>query len=173
MATEDWREVAAAHDRDQFVRKYAHPFLLSLSGLVAPPPPPSTLRMSLDNTGMIDVMRAERRRRLTPADRSPAVLPIRKSQPTFPSMITLGRGRNNDIIVPDALVSKLHAVFRAEQDGAWTVADAGSSNGTKIGETLLPTRGAASPLRSGDEVTFGVQSFRFLSATALWVALRR
>jgi len=128
--------------------------------------------MSLDNTGMIDVMRAERRRRLTPADRSPAVLPIRKTQPTFPSMITLGRGRNNDIIVPDALVSKLHAYFRAT-DGTWSLSDAGSSNGTRVGETALVPRGPGNPVRSGDEVTFGVQSFRFLSATALWVALRR
>jgi hypothetical protein len=171
MASEDWRALAAAHDRDQFARKFEHPFLLSLSGLVAPPPPPSTLRLSLDNTGMIDVMRAERRRRLTPADRTPAVLPIRKSQPTFPSMITVGRGRTNDIIVPDALVSKMHAVFRAH-DGQWSLADVGSSNGTRVGELMLTPRGAAGPVRSGDEVTFGVQSFRFLSATALWVALR-
>jgi pSer/pThr/pTyr-binding forkhead associated (FHA) protein len=88
-------------------------------------------------------------------------------------MITVGRGRNNDIIVPDALVSKLHAVFRASGDGQWSLSDAGSSNGTKVGETALAPKGAPGNVRSGDEVTFGVQSFRFLSATALWVALRR
>jgi hypothetical protein len=169
MGHEDWRQLAAAHERDDFVARYRHPFLLSLSGLIAPPPPPSTLRLFHD-TDRLDVLRADRRRRITPADRAPAMLPVRKSQPTFPSMITVGRARNNDIVVPDAVVSKLHAFFRCV-DGQWFLADAGSSNGTRVGEIVLVPKGPPEPVRSGDQISFGAQSFRFLDSAALWVAL--
>jgi hypothetical protein len=172
MGSEDWRGLAASHGRDEFARAFRHPFLLSLSGLVAPPPPPSTLRLSEDTQALdtLNTLLAERRRRITPADRAPAVMPVRKAQPTFPSMITVGRARNNDIVVPDACVSKLHAFFRCV-DGVWTVSDAGSSNGTHVGDHALLPNGVSEPLRPGDEVRFGLQSFRFLDAAALWVAL--
>jgi hypothetical protein len=169
VAFEDWRAIAAVRSCHEFATAYQHPFLLSLSGLIASPPPPRTVR--LEESTQVAVLRADRRRRITPADREPAVLPVRKSQPTFASMITVGRARNNDIVVPDALVSKLHAVFRCN-NGQWALADAGSINGTRIGEMTLEPKGAPEPVHSGDEVSFGDQRFRFLDATTLWIALR-
>jgi hypothetical protein len=169
MGLEDWRELAASHSCHEFAVAYPHPFLLSLSGLVAAPPPPRTVR--LEETTQVAVLRAERRRRITPADREPAVLPVRKSQPTFASMITVGRARNNDIVVPDALVSKVHAFFKCS-DGQWSLVDAGSVNGTRVGGVTLTPRSAPEPVRPGDEIAFGEQSFRFLDATTLWIALR-
>ncbi len=172
MAHEDWRMLAETRSCEEFAGAYPHPFLLSLSGLVAPPPPPRTLRMDdVTHVAQVELIRAERRRRLTPADREPAVLPVRKQQPTFPSMITVGRARNNDIVVPDALVSKFHAFFRC-QDGQWSLEDAGSVNGTRVGSTTVAYKGPPGALRSGDHVWFGEQSFRFLDAPTLWVALR-
>jgi hypothetical protein len=169
MALEDWRALTATRSCHEFAVAYPHPFLLSLSGLVASPPPPRTIR--IEETTQVAEIRAERRRRITPADREPAVLPVRKSQPTFASMITVGRARNNDIVVPDALVSKVHAFFRCH-DGQWGLVDAGSINGTRIGSTTLAPRAAPEPLHPGDEIAFGEQTFRFLDATTLWIAMR-
>src|SRR3954466_1649933 len=46
----------------------------------------------------------------------PLVLPLRKVQSTFPSMITVGRTENNDLVIPDEQVSKFHAFFRVVGD---------------------------------------------------------
>jgi hypothetical protein len=155
--------------REQFAAAFPHPFLLALSALTLPPPPSPTLRL-FEDTCLLDTLRAERRRRMTPTDRAPAVLPVRKAQPTFPSMITVGRARNNDILLYDAVISKFHAWFGLV-DGTWTLSDAGSANGTRVnGQTLVP-KGPAVPLHSGDEIAFGHHSFRFLDAGGLWVAL--
>jgi hypothetical protein len=170
--TEDWQALTAAQGREEFVAAYAHPFLLALSGLDAPPPPARTIRMEGGPELMAAIL-AERRRLMTSgAQKGPTVLPVRKVQTTFPSMITVGRARNNDIVVPDALVSKFHAYFRQLEDGAWALADAGSANGTKVGEVVLLPKGAPERVRDGDKVTFGVSAFRFVDAAGLWAALR-
>ena len=62
----------------------------------------------------------------------PLVLPLRKVQSTFPSMITVGRTDNNDLVVPDEQVSKFHAFFRLVGDRV-ELSDAGSRNGTFVG----------------------------------------
>jgi len=169
MAREDWSALVASGSCQAFANAHPHPFLLSLSGLIAPPPPPRTVRR--EDTTQVAELRAVRRRRITPPDRKPAVLAVRKSQPTFSSMITVGRAGNNDIVVPDALVSKFHAVFRVS-DGKWGLVDLGSANGTRIGDTPLAPKGAPHPLRSGDLIAFADQSFRFLDAASLWSSLR-
>jgi DNA ligase (NAD+) len=49
----------------------------------------------------------------------------------FPDRITIGRTSNNDVVINDSSVSRLHAYVRREGD-KWVVADAGSKNGTKL-----------------------------------------
>ncbi|HEY2744705.1 MAG TPA: FHA domain-containing protein [Polyangia bacterium] len=171
--TEDWRALVAARGRDAFVAAYTHPFLLALSGLDAPPPPARTIRME-GGPELMNAIMAERRRLKTEsgAKVGPVVLPVRKVQSTFPSMITVGRARNNDVVVPDALVSKFHAFFRHLDDGEWGLADAGSANGTKIGDVELAPKGQPERVRSGDKIVFGgVSAFRFVDAAGLWAAL--
>ena len=168
-STEDWPALAAARGREEFAAAYPHPFLLALTGLDAPLPPARTVRME-GGPQLIAALMAERRR-MAAGEKFPPVLPVRKVQTTFPSMITVGRARNNDIVVPDALVSKFHAVFRVS-DGKWGLVDLGSANGTRIGDTALAPKGAPQPLRSGDLIAFADQSFRFLDAASLWSSLR-
>ncbi len=171
--TEDWRALVAARGREAFAATYAHPFLLAMSGLEAQPAPARTIRME-GGPELINAIMAERRRIKSEggAKAAPVVLPVRKVQTTFPSMITVGRARNNDIVVPDALVSKFHAFFRRLDDGDWGLADAGSANGTKLGELELPAKGQPERVRSGDKIVFGgVSAFRFLDAAGLWAAL--
>src|SRR5262245_56857544 len=172
--SEDWRSLVGASGRDAFVAAYAHPFLLGLSGLEAPAPPARTIRME-GGAELINAIMAERRRLKAEggAKAGPVVLPVRKVQTTFPSMITVGRARNNDIVVSDALVSKFHAFFRQLEDGDWGVADAGSANGTMLGDLDLPAKGQPERGRPGDKIVFGgVSAFRFLDAGGLWAALR-
>src|SRR5882672_5089105 len=167
-STEDWPALAAARGREEFAAAYPHPFLLALTGLDAPMPPARTVRME-GGPQLIAALMAERRR-MAAGEKFPPVLPVRKVQTTFPSMITIGRARNNDIVVPDALVSKFHAFFRF-MDGEWLIADAGSANGTKVGETALVPKGAPEKVRPADKITFGVSAFRFVDAAGLWAAL--
>lgn len=85
----------------------------------------------------------------------------KKPGASFPDRITIGRTSNNDVVVADTSVSRLHAYVR--RAGAhWVVADAGSKNGSWLAgitldarrETSLPSRAV---LRLGDvELTFYV-----------------
>jgi hypothetical protein len=53
-------------------------------------------------------------------------------------MITVGRARRCDVVIPDGRVSKFHAFFH--RDGgkdSWFVTDAGSSNGTSVNGVAL------------------------------------
>lgn len=167
--TEDWRALAAAHDREQFQAAYPHPFLLALTALEAPPPPARTVRFE-GGASLMAAIKAERRR-LASGEHDPAVLPVKKVQATFPSMITVGRARNNDIVVPDALVSKFHAFFRQGDDGEWSLSDAGSANGTRLGDLELVPKGAPEKVHPGDRITFGASAFKFVDAGGLWAAL--
>jgi pSer/pThr/pTyr-binding forkhead associated (FHA) protein len=64
---------------------------------------------------------------------------------------TIGRGRQADITIDDASLSRLHARVTAEPDGLLAVDDLGSTNGILVnGREQL-----SSYLRAGDVVCFG------------------
>jgi hypothetical protein len=68
--------------------------------------------------------------------------------------VTIGRGEDNDIVIPDPSVSRVHAELRQEADG-YVIADRGSSNGTRVNGVMVTTH----TLRAGDEIA--VADFRF------------
>jgi hypothetical protein len=110
----------------------------------------------------------------------------RKGANPFEGMITLGRARNCDIVIPLRKISKFHCFFsrgiviplrkiskfhcffsRGDgESGVYTLADGGSRNGTVLnGERLAKNRPAA--VVSGDRIALGdVVSFTFWSAEA-------
>lgn len=55
----------------------------------------------------------------------------------FAGLITLGRAGNNDIILGDRTVSKMHVIFHARVDG-WLIEDRNSTNGTYLNSVRLP-----------------------------------
>jgi len=74
--------------------------------------------------------------------------------------VSVGRTPINDLAIDDASVSKIHASFMADADGAISVADTGSTNGTFInGERI--SYGKASVLEAGDRVKFGTVEVAF------------
>lgn len=83
----------------------------------------------------------------------------KKPGASFRDRITIGRTSNNDVVITDHSVSRLHAYLRGGDgrgDG-WIIADAGSKNGTWLDDVQLePRREVAVPsgavLRLGDVV---------------------
>ena len=63
----------------------------------------------------------------------------KKPGASFPDRITIGRTPNNDIVVADPSISRLHAYLRRD-GGTWVVADAGSKNGAWLEKAALEAR---------------------------------
>jgi pSer/pThr/pTyr-binding forkhead associated (FHA) protein len=70
--------------------------------------------------------------------------------------ITFGRGEENDVVVTTPSASRVHAEVRPES-GGYVLYDRGSSNGTWVNGEAVTVR----PLKAGDEITIGDESFRF------------
>lgn len=68
----------------------------------------------------------------------------------------IGRSRECDVRVDDPNVSRKHAELRRE-DGEWSVADLGSTNGIKVNGRKV----ASARLAPGDEITLGLTRLTF------------
>ncbi len=163
MATrENFSALAAQVSRREFIQKSPFPFLCGALSLRLPHQPgPTFSQQSL----------ATLRSTMTPVPSKVEliVLPVRKVQSNFESMITLGRTSNNDIVLPDGQVSKFHAFFRVAEDGvSFELADAGSRNGTSLRGTRREPRGPAHEVRVGDLCGFGKLELLFLDAGGCW-----
>ncbi len=107
---------------------------------------------------------------MTREDANIEVYPLtKKPGASFQDRITIGRTPNNDIVIVDHSVSRLHAYLRYDGN-LWVVADAGSKNGSWLDRSALETRkerklGSKSILRLGDV------DLTFLSAPDLYTAL--
>ena len=85
--------------------------------------------------------------------------------------VTVGRGPENDVVVDDATLSRLHVVLMRADDGSWTVRDAGSSNGTRLdGRRLEP--GKPEPLPPGSLLQAGSVRFTLHGSADLLRRLR-
>jgi hypothetical protein len=100
-----------------------------------------------------------------PSPTEPLVLELRKRTPESME-VTLGRAPECDIVIEDATVSRLHAVFRKEpHTGMWQVVDAESHNGTfQAGVLIVP--GRPTPLFERAALRFGAVEMSFLQASA-------
>lgn len=94
---------------------------------------------------------------------------LKKPGASFPDRITIGRTPNNDVVIPEHSVSRLHAYVR--QDGKrWVVADAGSKNGSSLRGQVLEAR-KEQPLVSSAVVRLGDVDLTFYLAADLYEAL--
>ncbi len=74
--------------------------------------------------------------------------------------MTVGRSAGNDLPIDDISVSKMHASISVAENGSFTVADTGSTNGTFIdGERIA--YGKAVPFDHSNTVKFGTVEVRF------------
>ncbi len=85
----------------------------------------------------------------------------------FAALITVGRARNNDVVIEHPTVSKLHVIFTRVGPG-WQVSDEGSSNGTFHNGVKLTAR-EKRPVSDGDSLRLGPDIVaRFFEPTSLW-----
>jgi FHA domain len=97
------------------------------------------------------------------------VYPIKHTgRSPFPRIVTVGRTKNNDIVLSDISISKFHAFFK-EEDGTFYVADGESRNGTFVdGERVLTSKqGKPTALKKGARVKFGGVELRFADVAEL------
>ncbi len=72
--------------------------------------------------------------------------------------VTIGRGTNNDILVPDIAISRQHCEIKRMPDGTFRMADLQSGNGTKLnGARVLD-----SDLFGGDRIEVGSTILEFV-----------
>lgn len=70
---------------------------------------------------------------------------------------TIGRSKGAECVLGDPNVSRRHAELRRGQNGDWTIADLGSTNGIKVNGRRV----SSSRLTPGDQVTLGTTTFLF------------
>lgn len=89
---------------------------------------------------------------------------------TASSRITIGRSSTSDIVLHHPTVSKLHAWFERDENDVFYVADAESSNSTRLNGIALRRR-SPTALSAGDELRFGDVTATVCKADVLWDAL--
>jgi hypothetical protein len=108
--------------------------------------------------------------RVTIDDVTCEVFPLaKKPGAAFQDRITIGRTSNNDIVINDTSISRLHAYVRRASTG-WLVADAGSKNGSKLLGVALEAR-REQPLPSRARLELGDVDLTFYLAADLYAAL--
>lgn len=194
MGGVDWGELALVSRADQWVEAHPYFFIISRARMVRPPRASTTVtgmqairvrgdtllpreptdlaRVPTGTIRLADVSKTKTSPANSDRGGRPLVLPLRKVQTTFPSMITIGRTDNNDLVVPDEQVSKFHAFFRMVGDRV-ELSDAGSRNGTFVANRKLEGRGAGEPVNRGDRLAFGAVEFQFFDARGCWEWLRQ
>ncbi len=167
----DWESLAHSRTLDAFTAEHPHYFLVASMTLTKPKRPQRT--MSIDLATLTQPMPAIAAAvpAVPAAPTKRVVLAVKKIQSTFPSMISIGRTSNNDVVIEDVQVSKFHALFRV-RGAALELEDAGSVNGTRVNEDALQ-KGVPRLVKSGDTISFGTLKLELLDSGAAWAALRR
>jgi hypothetical protein len=88
-------------------------------------------------------------------------VPLKKSdRNVMLSKITVGRARNNDIVIRSKMISKLHGTFWKDQ-GEWKLQDMGSRNGTTVNGLRIREKKTVT-LRDGDLISLWEYMFEFV-----------
>lgn len=69
-------------------------------------------------------------------------------------VVTIGRGTDQRLRIPDSRASRGHAIVRPRPKGGWELKDVGSANGTQLNGHTIP-EGRVAPLRHGDRIGIG------------------
>ena len=93
------------------------------------------------------------------------VTPVTKRGETFLSQIGVGRARNVDICLPLPRISKYHGYFTKQDNGTYTITDAGSTNGISIDGERIEAK-VPMLLHDGAEISLGPYRYIFYRADA-------
>jgi pSer/pThr/pTyr-binding forkhead associated (FHA) protein len=105
------------------------------------------------------------------ATREYRAIPLKKAPGNpWKDRVSLGRARNNDLMIRTPSISKLHAHCILGDDGEVSLIDLGSTNGTlRNGRRLDPNQ--AEKLKDGDRVRFGSVDTIFYQPASLYRVL--
>lgn len=180
-ASLDYLKLALSLGRSEFVAAHPFPFLVGLPAPPRPAPKHTTAILPIDDwadpTSTRDAIL--RLPATPPAAEGPVVAAVRKIRSEFPSMITVGRTANNDIVLADPSVSRFHAYFQVKVERAdqperteqIDLKDAGSRNGTWAGDR--PVHGTPTPVTFGETVRFGDVRLQLVTADECWTWVRQ
>ena len=131
-----------AKGEEAFRRRYNFPVLLASK---EPPVDSGWLDLKTEESLVSRKPRGETSRKRT------AIAVVKSDRNAYKAKITIGRAKNNDIVLRAAKVSKVHAALIPDEDGNFTLQDMGSSNGTKLNDERLKVNEPA-PIRTGDVI---------------------
>jgi hypothetical protein len=143
-----------AADRDAFVRAEPHDWLVWEAG---PWRPPARGRDTIQaRPGM-------------PGLNSGESLAISIEPAAGAQSVTVGRSTENDVVIDDATLSRVHMRLERGEGGRWSAVDLGSSNGTTVDGVLA--RGQAVPLKSGSVLEAGAVRLTFYDGGGFYLRL--
>jgi hypothetical protein len=159
------RDLARIPDEDAFIARFPRPALLiepygeSRPGAVDTPSSagagarPGPRESTTEVLGALEA--ARHMARLSEAVHPEAKLEwlAKTERNPFGALITVGRARNNDVVLEHPTISKLHVIF-TQLTGGWHVSDERSANGTFLNGVRL-TPGEKRPVQDGDSLRFG------------------
>jgi pSer/pThr/pTyr-binding forkhead associated (FHA) protein len=98
------------------------------------------------------------------------MIPVRASDDTSWTRLSMGRAEDNDLVVDDPAVSERHCFIKQREDHL-VVGDLGSTNGTLINaERIKPPM--LLPLKDQDILTLGRVSFQLFLPKTLYLYLQ-
>ena len=159
--------------RAEFEKKFQHPWLIRELD--------EDERPALFRTMVTNIKRG-----VQPAKRPPApgegyarllsadpsrfgIYPLSKSGSNpWSDRILVGRASNNDIVLRNDRISKLHAYFQCGARGIWRLYDAKSANGTRVDGVPVPSGEEGIEVRSGQMLTFGSVATEVVDSATLY-----
>ena len=100
------------------------------------------------------------------------VIPIAKRGGPFKDQIGVGRTRNVDVCLPLPGISKYHGFFTRVDSETYTVTDAGSTNGIRVGFSRIDPR-TPTVVPDGTGISFGPYRFIFYGPRAFCAVVAR
>lgn len=163
LSVNDLVEHLEKRGEDVFREKYPHPFLLFR---YSPPVDHEEVDLRTVETKLSDFDHEQKKKPIVKT-----VPLVKTNRNAFKSKITLGRAKNNDVILRAAKVSKIHAVFIVGKD-KWQLLDMGSVNGTMVnGERIEKNQPVK--LDSGDMISFWRYVFEYHDLDSFVAILRK
>ncbi len=154
----------AIQEETDFRRQWPHPVLLVDS---IPPIDTEDIIINTEITDLKDHERSAAR-----PDRRQVIPLVKSGNNQYTARITVGRARNNDIVIRASKISKLHAMFVPDEAGRYSLMDMGSMNGTEVnGRRLQPKESVL--LKSGDRLAFWRCTFEYMELDDFIALLRR
>lgn len=163
LPVREFVELCSLLSEEEFLRRYAHPFLVQLSQDADAQENPGfgTISGNIRKI-LVDHETASGR----------VLLVVKRATNAFSMMVTVGRAENNDIVIRNGKISKFHAYFN-EIGGQWAVTDGNSSNGTYVAnERLIPN--TRYPITDGTDLSFSSDlAYRFHMPRSMFAYVQR